>query len=79
VGLVEAAVVPSIRRALAWAGVWSRATGATLALAAALVQVVGWGVAVGRRRGGCCLTATVQGAGNGVLAVLLLVAERGVH
>ena len=77
--LVEAAAVPSILLALAWAGAWSRSTGATLALAAALVQVVGWGVAAGRRRGGNWLTAAVLGAGNGVLAVLLLVAERGLH
>ena len=77
--LVEAAALPSIFLALAWAGAWSRSTGATLALAAALVQVVGWGVAAGRRRGGSWLTATVLGAGNGVLAVLLLVAERGLR
>ena len=77
--LVEAAALPSILLALAWAGAWSRSTGATLALAAALAQVVGWGVAAGRRRGGNWLTATVLGAGNGVLAVLLLVAERSVH
>ncbi len=77
--LVEAAALPSIFLALAWAGAWSRSTGATLALAAALVQVVGWGVAAGRRRGGSWLIATVLGAGNGVLAVLLLVAERSVH
>jgi hypothetical protein len=77
--LVEAAALPSILLALAWAGAWSRSTGATLALSAALVQVVGWGVAAGRRRGGSWRTATVLGAGNGVLAVVLLVAERGVH
>jgi hypothetical protein len=77
--LVEAAAVPAILLALAWAGVWSRETGARLALAAALVQVVGWGVAAGRRRGGSWLTAAVLAAGNGVLAVLLLVAERLVH
>jgi hypothetical protein len=77
--LVEAAALPSILLALAWAGAWSRETGARLALAAALVQVVGWGVAAGRRRGGSWLTAAVLAAGNGVLAVLLLVAERLVH
>ena len=74
--LVEAAAIPSILLALAWAGAWSRATGARLALAAALVQVVVWGLAAGRRRGGSWLTAAVLAAGNGVLAVLLLVAER---
>jgi hypothetical protein len=77
--LVEAAVVPSILLALAWAGAWSRETGARLALAAALVQVLAWGFAAGRRAGGSWLTATVLAAGEGMLAVLLLAAERLVH
>jgi hypothetical protein len=74
--LVEAAVLPSILLALAWAGAWSRETGARLALAAALVQVVAWGFAADRRAGGSRLTATVLAAGEGLLAVLLLAAER---
>ncbi len=74
--LVEAAALPSILLALAWAGAWSRGTGTRLALAAALVQVVAWGLAAGRRRGGSWLTAAVLAAGNGVLAVLLFSAER---
>ena len=77
--LVEAAALPSILLALAWAGAWSRETGARLALAAALLQLIAWGFAAGRRRGGSWRTATVLGAGNGVLALLLLVAERGVQ
>ena len=77
--LVEAAALPSILLALAWAGAWSRETGARLALAAALVQVVAWGLAAGRRAGGSRLTATVLAAGEGMLAVLLLAAERLVH
>ena len=40
--LVEAAVVPTLLLALAWAGVWSRETGAELALAAAVLQIIGW-------------------------------------
>ena len=74
--LVEAAALPSILLALAWAGAWSSSTGARLALAAAVVQVVGWGGAAGRRRGASWLTAAVFAAGNGALAVFLLVAER---
>ena len=66
----------SILLALAWAGAWSRETGARLALVAALVQVVAWGFAAGRRAGGSRLTATVRAAGEGMLAVLLLGAER---
>ena len=77
--LVEAAALPSILLALAWAGAWSRETGAGLALAAALVQVVSWGFAAGRRAGGSRLTAAVLAVGEGMLAVLLLAAERLVH
>jgi hypothetical protein len=74
--LVEAAALPSILLALAWAGAWSRETGARLALAAALVQVFAWGFAAGRRAGGSRLTAAVLAVGEGMLAVLLLAAER---
>ena len=74
--LVEAAASPSILLALAWAGAWSRGTGARLALAAALVQVLAWGFAAGRRAGGTRRTAAVLGAGEVMLAVLLLGAER---
>ena len=77
--LVEAAALPSILLALAWAEAWSRETGAKLALAAALVQVMTWGLAAGRRAGGSPLTAAALGAGEGMLATLLLAAERLVH
>jgi hypothetical protein len=77
--LVEAAALPSILLALAWAGAWSRETGARLALAAALVQVISWGFASGRRAGGSWLTAAVLATGQGMLAVVLLAAERFVH
>ena len=73
--LVEAAALPSIVVALAWAGAWSRETGATLALAAALVQVLAWGFAAGRRAGGSRLSASVLAADEGALAALLLLAE----
>ena len=74
--LVEAAAFPSILLALAWTGAWSRETGARLALAAALVQVIVWGFAAARRAGASRLTATVLAAGEGILGVVLLAAER---
>ena len=77
--LVEAAGLPAILLGLAWAGAWSRETGARLALAAALVQVVWWGFAAGRRAGGSRLTAAALAGGEGLLAVLLLAAERLAH
>ena len=54
--LVEAAVVPTVLLALAWAGVWSRETGAELALAAAVLQITGWALVAGRRAGWTWLT-----------------------
>jgi hypothetical protein len=77
--LVEAAALPLIVLALAWAGAWSRETGARLALAAALVQVIAWGFAAARRAGGSRHVAAVLAAGQGMLAVLLLATERLIH
>ena len=58
----------------------ARETGAGWHSAAALVQVVSWGFAAGRRAGGSRLTAAVLAlAGEGMLAVLLLAAERLIH
>jgi hypothetical protein len=77
--LVEAGALPSLLVALAWWGAWSRDTGVRLALAAALVQIVVWGFAAGRRAGGSTRAALALAAGDGVLAVLLLAAERHFH
>ena len=77
--LVEAAVVPTLLLALAWAGVWSRETGAELALAAALLQIVGWALVAGRRAGWTWLRTGVFAAGQGTLGVVLLLLERVAH
>ena len=77
--LVEAAVVPTVLLALAWAGVWSRETGAELALAAAVLQIIGWALVAGRRAGWTRMRTGVFAAGQGTLGVLLLLLERVVH
>ncbi len=77
--LVEAAVLPTAVLAFAWAGVWSRDTGARLAFAAAVVQVAGWGLLAARRSGGSWLAAVLLAAVEGALAMLLLLLERLVH
>jgi hypothetical protein len=77
--LVEAAVVPTAVLALAWAGVWSRETGAALALAAAVTQVAGWGLLAARRSGGSWPTAVLLAAVQSALAIVLLLLERFVH
>jgi hypothetical protein len=74
--LVEAAVLPTALLALAWAGVWSRETGASLALAAAILQITGWGFLAGRRAGANPLVASVLAGVEGLLGVALLALER---
>jgi hypothetical protein len=77
--LVQAAVVPTVLLALASAGVWSRETGAVLALVAAILQITGWGFIAGLRSGGSWRSAGVAGVGQGMLGVVLLLLERLVH
>jgi hypothetical protein len=77
--LVEAAFVPTLLLALAWAGVWSRDTGARLALAAAVLQIIGWALVAGRRAGWTRLRTGVFAAGQGTLGVALLLLEGVVH
>ncbi len=77
--LVEAAGLPTAVLALAWAGAWSRETGAMLAFAAAVVQIVGWGLLAARRSGDSWPAAVLLAAGEGALAVLLLLLERLAH
>jgi hypothetical protein len=77
--LVEAAFVPTLLLALAWAGLWSRETGAELALAAALLQITGWALVAGRRAGWTWLRAGVFAAVDGALGIVLLLLEKLVH
>ncbi len=77
--LVEAAVVPTLLLALAWAGVWSRETGAELALAAAVLQITGWALVAGRRAGWTWLRAGLFAAVDGALGIALLLLEKLVH
>ena len=77
--LVEAALLPTTFLALAWAGVWSRDTGAALALASAVLQITGWGCLAGLRSGATVVSAGLLGTVQGMLGVALLALERLVH
>jgi hypothetical protein len=70
--LVEAGAVPTIFVMLAWAGLWSRETGATLAFTSAIVQITSWGFVAGLRSGGTLLAAALLGAVQGMLGLALL-------
>jgi hypothetical protein len=65
--------------ALARTGVWSRETGAELALAAAVLQIVGWALVAGRRAGWTWLRTGTFADVEGALGVALLLRERLVH
>lgn len=65
--LVAAAVVPTLLLGLAWAGVWSRETGAALALTTAVLQIVGWALLAGRRAAWTWLRASLFAAVEGAL------------
>ncbi len=77
--LVESAFFPTLLLALAWAGVWSRETGAELALAAAVLQIAAWALVAGRRAGGTWLRAGLFAAIQATLGIVLLLLERVVH
>ena len=77
--LVEAGFVPGAALALAWAGVWSADFGADLALVLAVLQLVGWGIVVGRRTYDRWLQALVVGAVNGFLGLVLVALKIAVH
>ena len=72
--LVEAGFVPAALLALSWIGVYSRETGAVLALAAAVLQLFGWGFLAAwrteQRLAVGFLSAVVNGALGGAIVVL---------
>jgi len=77
--LVEAGFVPGAALALAWAGVWSASVGASVALALAVLQLVGWGILVGRRSYDHWPAALFVGIVNGVFGLILVGLKIAVH
>jgi hypothetical protein len=77
--LMESGAVPTVLLALAWAGVWPRDTGATLAFVAAVAQIAGWGFVAGRRSGGAVPSAVLLGAVQAALALGLLAVKGLLH
>jgi len=73
--LVEAAFLPSLALVAGWAGVVSRDTAVNLAMAICIVQLLGWGIAVGRRSHETWGQAAVTGAVNGALGIVIVALE----
>ena len=77
--LVESGMLPAALLALAWAGLYSRQTGAVLALGASLLQLVGWGVLAGYRTRERWWNAWLVGAFDGVLGLAIVGIEIALH
>ena len=77
--LVEAGVLPAILLGTAWAGVYSRHTGAVLALGAAILQLVAWGVLAGHRTQPTWRAALLVGLIDGLLGIGIVVLEVLIH
>lgn len=77
--MLQAAAGPLLAVALADLGVWSQATAVTVALAISVAQLVGWGIAVGRRTFASWPLALVNGLVDGLLGLALVVLKTLVH
>jgi hypothetical protein len=77
--MVQAATGPLLALALAGLGAWTLDTGVTLALAISIAQLVGWGIAVGRRTFDSWPAALASGAVDGLLGMVLIVLKTLVH
>lgn len=77
--MLQAALGPLLALALADLGVWSQATAVTVALATSVAQLVGWGIAVGRRTFDSWPAALLTGVVDGMLGAALIVLKTLVH
>jgi hypothetical protein len=73
--LVEAAFLPAAALVLGWAGVVSRDAAVDLALAVCVVQLLGWGLAVGHRAYDGWWQAVAIGLVDGALGVGIVALE----
>lgn len=77
--MVQAAAGPLVALLLADIGAWSLDTGVTIALCVSVVQLVGWGIAVGRRTFDSWPPALLSGAVDGLLGIFLVLLKTLVH
>jgi hypothetical protein len=77
--MVQASVGPLGALVLADLGIWSLDTAIAVALAISVAQLVGWGIAVGRRTFDSWPAALASGAFDGLLGVVLIVLKTLVH
>jgi hypothetical protein len=77
--VVEAGFVPDALLALAWAGVYSRDTGAKLALIAGVLQLAAWGFAAGWRTQHRLAPAILTGVVDCAFGIAIVALEVAIH
>jgi hypothetical protein len=77
--LVEAGLIPALLVAIAWIGWYSRHVGVVLALAAAVLQLVAWGMFAGHRTQPSWRAALLAGLFDGLLGLVIVALELSVH
>jgi len=77
--MVQAALGPLAALLLADLDVWSLGTAVTVALLISIAQLVGWGIAVGRRTFDSWPAALLSGAVDGLLGLAIVVLKTFVH
>jgi hypothetical protein len=77
--LVEAGLLPGLLLAIAWIGWYSRHVGVVLALAAAVLQLVAWGMFAGHRTQPSWRAALLAGLFDGLLGLVIVALELSVH
>ena len=77
--LVESGVLPALVIGLAWLGVFSRDTATILALAVAILQLLGWGMLAGHRTQATWAAAIGIGAVDAALGIAIVALEIAVH
>jgi hypothetical protein len=77
--LFESVTVPSIALALAWLGLLSAETGVDVALALAIVQLVGWGAVGARRLQASWHVSLLVGLADGALGLGIVLLEVALH
>jgi hypothetical protein len=77
--MIEAGAIPVALVAFAWIGVYSRDLGAELALTAGILQLVGWGIVVGRRTFKRWSLALLSGIVDGLLGLAIVGLEIAIH
>jgi hypothetical protein len=77
--LVEAGFVPVLLLALAWSGLYSRDTGAELAMIAAVLQLASWGFVAGWRTHHRLVPAVVAGAVDSAFGLAVVGLEIAIH